>query len=105
MGCGLFIEDRSFNLKDLHLRKHKTLSHKEDTIRHKSRSIWLEARDENTRYFHQYANRRRLTNSIWEALDGQINLVFDQKSIKAGANSYFTSLYKILSSTIYVISW
>lgn len=45
--------------------------------------MWLKVGDENTRYFHNYGNKRRLTNSIWEAMDDQDNLVYDMGSIKS----------------------
>lgn len=32
----------------------------------KSRALWLEKGDINTKYIHRYANHRRMINSIWD---------------------------------------
>ena len=45
------------------------LRQKEEDWRLKSRAIWLQAGDENTRFFQQHANGRRAANSIWELTD------------------------------------
>ena len=46
------------------------------------------------KYFHNYANRRRLSNSIWETLDASGLTVSDPDSIKKEAISYFSGPYK-----------
>eukprot|EP00253_Pinus_taeda_P035322 PITA_35322 len=53
--------------KILHLEKLKTkiLLDKEEEWRLKSRAIWLKVGDENTSFFHNYAKRRKSTNTIW----------------------------------------
>ena len=77
LGVDFFSVDCSVNIKDIYSQKQKILAHKEETMRQKSHVIWLKARDENLKYFHQFANHRRLSNSIWEASNGQGNMVYD----------------------------
>jgi hypothetical protein len=36
-------------------------------------SIWLQAGDENTKFFHRYANKRKNINSIWKIDKGNNN--------------------------------
>ena len=70
-----FSEENRVALKDCHLSKQEILLHKEETLRQKSRAIWLKVGDENSRYFHNYANKMWLTNSVWEAVDTKDNRV------------------------------
>ena len=81
-------------LKCCLLDKTKLLTHKEETLRQKSRAIWLQAGDENSKYFHNYENRIRISNLIWETMDDSGNLVTHHGSIKDKVISYFSNLYK-----------
>ena len=49
---------------------------------------------ENTHYFHQFTNKRRVTNAVWEEVDEDNTKVFDQASIRKESRSYFADLYK-----------
>ena len=46
--------------------KSKILQEKEELWRLKSRAIWLKAGDSNTKYFHNLANGRKASNTIWK---------------------------------------
>ena len=48
------------------------LKRKEETSFQKSRLKWIESGDRNTKYYHQFANHRRIHNHIWDlqAVDG-----------------------------------
>ena len=81
-------------LKSCLTSRSKLLLHKEETLRQQSKATWLLARDENTRYFHQFANKRRVNNSIWEAVEVDNTTVFYQVSIKKVARNFFADLYK-----------
>ena len=85
-------------LKNCLVSRGKLLLHKEETLRQKSRDTWLLAGDENSHYFHHYANKRRVTNAVWEAVDEDNTIVFYQASIKKVARNYFTDLYKELDT-------
>ena len=81
IGVDYFCSDRSSNIKDLFLKRRTILDHKAETLRQKSRAIWLQAGDENTKYFHSYANRQRISNSIWEVSNEGGNVVSENDTI------------------------
>ena len=45
------------------------LAHEEKISRLKSRALWLEAGDKNTKYFHRFASYKRSINTILEIND------------------------------------
>jgi len=63
----------SFEMKNrirfLEKEKLKLLSQEEARWRLKSRALWLEKGDKNTKKFHRYANARRARNFIWKIKD------------------------------------
>ena len=66
----------------------------EKTWRLKIHAVWLEAGDNNTKFFHRFANQRRISNSIWE-LKNQGGLVLSKEDfIKEEAVSYFQGIYR-----------
>jgi hypothetical protein len=80
----------------LHLEKRriKLLKEKEESWRLKSRAIWLESGDENTKFFQAFAKGRKNINTIWQLKDqaGNLETTFEGMS-KLGKN-YFQNLFK-----------
>ena len=62
----LFSAERKMKVRCLETKQSIILKHKEETLHQKSRAIWLREGDCNSKYFHNYANHRRLSNSVWE---------------------------------------
>jgi hypothetical protein len=61
-----------------------------------SRALWLKEGDNNTKFFHHYANQRRNINSIWEIKNEEGNLVSSfQEKAEAGAK-FFENLFSAL---------
>lgn len=52
-------------------RRNALLLEKEETWRSKSRATWLEATDENSKFFHAYAKGRIAANTIWSLDNSQ----------------------------------
>lgn len=67
---------------------------REDTWRLKSRAIWLLAGDDNTKFFHNYAKGRKVSNTIWNLPlpDGGMVDTFNKLSLLG--TSHFQNLYK-----------
>lgn len=63
---GFISEESKIQLVSLENRKIKILQEKEEQWRMKSRAIWLQAGDGNTKFFHNFANGRKATNTIWQ---------------------------------------
>lgn len=47
-------------------QKEKILLEKEEQWRLKSRAMWLQVGDGNTKFFHNFTNCRKATNTIWQ---------------------------------------
>ena len=79
---GVFSEDENLQMKDLEKKKEKLLAIEEKELRLKSRAIWLEAGDKNSKFFHNYASHRRNINTICEINNRESRLVrtFDEKA-------------------------
>ena len=67
---------------------------REESWRLKSRAIWLECGDENTKFFHAFARGRKAANTIWCLKDeeGLEHFDFEGKA-RCGVN-HFESLFR-----------
>jgi len=54
----------------------------------------LEEGDHNTKFFHSYANQRRMHNNIWELKDSTGEKILHQADLEAAALSHFSEFYK-----------
>ena len=63
-------------------RRTYLLLEREETWNLKSRAIWLDCRDDNTKIFHAYARGRKAANTIWSLKDeqGEANSSFEDKA-------------------------
>jgi len=75
-------------------RRNILLQEKEETWRLKSRAVWLECGDENTKFFQAYAKGRKCANTIWklEDPDGRVENSFEGMA-RIGV-SHFQNLFK-----------
>ena len=62
--------------------RQNNLLHKEETLRQKSRVIWLLAGGSNSKYFHNQENKGHLSNSILEDKGEDVLFVYDNVSIQ-----------------------
>jgi hypothetical protein len=57
------------HIKVLEEKRKKFLLDEEETWRQKSRAIWLQQGDQNTKFFHHYASHRKNRKLLWEIKD------------------------------------
>jgi hypothetical protein len=66
---GIFSTQERLVIQELEQKKSNILKKEAKTYRQKSRVVWLPRRDANIRFFHQYADYRRVTNTVWEMIN------------------------------------
>ena len=67
-GWGGLDQKSKDSLVRLQGRRNSILLDKEETWRLKSKDIWLECGDENTKFFHAFTRGRKASNTIWSLL-------------------------------------
>ena len=77
----------------LESRRRKILLDRENEARQKSRAIWLLCGDDNTPFFHKFANHRKFANSIWKIADDRGNIVEGFESIAGVGVQHFDTLF------------
>lgn len=73
---------------------HLQYRHEEEFWRNKSRVLWLQAGDRNTRYFHAKTKQRRSYNRIIHVQDDRGNIYTKAKDIHTHSVNYFHFIYK-----------
>ena len=92
-GGGFSSLDSKEPLIRLEGRRTSLLLEKEEAWRLKSRALWLECGDDNTKFFHAYARGRKATNTIWSLQDEEgIHVDFEAKA-RCGV-IHFQKLFK-----------
>jgi hypothetical protein len=81
-------------LRSLKQRKDKILEMEESTWRLRSRAIWIEKGDKNTKFFHKYATHRRSQNTIWDISDEEGCTKSTDNDIKEITYKHFKSQFK-----------
>lgn len=80
-------------LKELEKKKFKLMQEEEALWRLKSGALWIQEGDKNTKFFHDYANARRIKNSIWKIKDNNGEYVVSQDGILKQAVCFFKEHY------------
>lgn len=68
---GIFCETKLRNLRQKEVAKTELLDWEEAKRRQKRRETWIAQGNENTRFFHNYANMRKTINTIWSIKDSR----------------------------------
>jgi len=68
-GRGYSSIEAKATLTELEAQRSKILLEWEETWRLRSRAIWLQAGDDNTKFFHNFAKGRWVNNTIWQILN------------------------------------
>jgi hypothetical protein len=79
-----FFKKEASSLKILMDQRQELLTKDEATWRLKSRVVWLSEGENNTTFFHKYANYQKNLNTIWEVAN---QMGFMVKSFKEKSNS------------------
>ena len=64
LGFGFLTVEDKVSLADLESKKRKILSEREQEARQKCRGLWLLCGDDDTLFFHNFANNRKFVNTI-----------------------------------------
>ena len=91
---GYRTKDSRAQLFALETEKAKLLRQKEEDWRLKIRAIWLQAGDENTKFFQQHANGRKAANTIWELSDRNGFTARTQTQLSELGTRHFFNLYR-----------
>jgi hypothetical protein len=86
--------EKEIILGNLEKERNEILSYNEEKWRQRSRAIWIRSGDSNTKFFHHYANQRRIHKHIWELVDDDGQQVKGQADLKKAATKYFRNFYK-----------
>ena len=92
-GFGFTTEADKDSLYALEARRRNILFDREKEARHKSRAIWLLYGDDNTPFFHKFANHRKFVNTIWKIADDRGNLVEGFEAIAGARVQHFETLF------------
>jgi len=90
---GFFSAPERELLSSLEAEKMRILRREEADWRLKSRAIWIKNGDENTRFFHKFANQRRIQNAIWEIKGTDGHFVHKQLDIAEVAVNHFRDIF------------
>ncbi|KAL8094943.1 hypothetical protein AgCh_036452 [Apium graveolens] len=89
---------RDVNLVELYKkakqRLHLLLDHKEIFWRQRSKQLWLQSGDKNTKYFHASCNSRRRTNQIHKLRNEEGDWVDWQSGLDDLITTYYQTLFK-----------
>eukprot|EP00253_Pinus_taeda_P006660 PITA_06660 len=91
---GFIAQEDKARLVELENQKNNILKNREESIRLRSRATWLKAGDENSRFFHNYAKGRKVSNSIWNLPLPEGGLADSFNKISQLGTAHFRGIYK-----------
>lgn len=92
---GLFpTNDHSDELTTLITKSRNILKEREETWRLRSKAIWLKEGDDNSKFFHKFANGRKAINTIWKLTNEQGIGLDTFSQLATLATSHFKQVYQ-----------
>jgi hypothetical protein len=91
---GSRLPEEERHLNNLEQERNRYLKEKEELWRQRSRAIWIQSGDQNTKFFHHFASYRRNWKYVWEIRDDSGALHTGQEEIKDEAVKYFNFFFK-----------
>eukprot|EP00253_Pinus_taeda_P027637 PITA_27637 len=70
------------------------LKQQEESLRLRSRAIWLKAGDENSKFFHNFAKGRKVSNTIWSLPHPEGGLADNFNKLSQLGTAHFRGLFK-----------
>eukprot|EP00253_Pinus_taeda_P026707 PITA_26707 len=89
----IYVDDKA-HLIELENQKAHILKEREESLRLRSRAIWLKAGDDNTRFFQNYAKWQRISNIIWNIPLPKGGFADSFNKLSHLGTSHFRNLYK-----------
>lgn len=93
MASHKFAWNNRVRIWELRKRKQKILQMEEISWRLKSRVTWLREGDKNTKFFHRFASKRRVSNAIWKIKNEEEATFHSYEDISKEAINYFKKAY------------
>ena len=93
-GLGFSMAEDKSHLVELERQKAQILKDREESIRLRNRAIWLKAGDDNTGFFHNYAQGRKVTNTIWSMPNPKGGVADTFSKLSHLGTTHFRNLYK-----------
>eukprot|EP00253_Pinus_taeda_P017589 PITA_17589 len=81
-------------LTELTVKRGNILKEREETWRLQSTAIWLKEGDDNSKFFHKFANGRKVINTIWKLTNEQGAEVDTFPHLPSLATSHFKQVYQ-----------
>eukprot|EP00253_Pinus_taeda_P033651 PITA_33651 len=75
-------------------KRSQILKEREESMRLRSRAILLTEGDNNTKFYHKFANGWKAINTIWELKDQQGHTISNQQNLARLATDHFRGIYK-----------
>eukprot|EP00253_Pinus_taeda_P029489 PITA_29489 len=93
-GLGFISAEDKGRLIELENQKAYILKEREESLRLRSRAIWLQIGDEKSKFFHSYAKGRKVSNTIWQLPTPEGDMVDSFNKLAHLGITHFRGLYK-----------
>ena len=72
----------------------KILKEREEVLRLKSKSIWMESGDDNTKFFQDFSKGIKQQNTIWEFKNANNETTTSFEDLTETGRAYFENMFK-----------
>ena len=87
-------QDDREKLYSLESSRAKILKERQEVLRLKSRAIWMECGDDNTKFFQAFAKGRKQQNTIWELKRENNEIAKTFEDLADTGKNYFENIFK-----------
>ena len=93
-GGGFLTQEDREKLYSLEASRTKILKERQEILRLKSRAIWMESGDDNTKFFQAFAKGRKQQNTIWELKKENNETANTFEDLAKTGRNYFENIFK-----------